>query len=127
MSLRLSWLEGEWAVSRLAPEAAVPSWATEPAWFSISRTPEELTVVGPAHLVPEGVQSEGPWRMFRVEGTLAFTETGVLSGLSGELAAAGISVFVISTYDTDYVLVPADEADAARSVLRRAGYLWAAP
>ena len=121
---RLSLVPGAWSIARLSADAPIPAWATASAWFSVTRTPDELSVVGPADHVPHGIQSEGPWAMFRVEGPLAFSETGVIAGLSRVLAEASVSVFVVSTFDTDYVLVPAGDLGTARSALVRAGYVW---
>lgn len=121
---RLSLVSGAWSIARLSADAPIPAWATAPDWFSVTRTPDELSVVGPADRVPPEVQSEGPWAMFRVEGPLAFSETGVIAGLSRVLADASVSVFVVSTFDTDYVLVPAGDLAMAQAALVRAGYGW---
>lgn len=83
-----------------------------PIW-SITRTPDELSVVVDATRVPAGVSAEGPFAVFMVAGPLAFTLTGILSRLTAPLAAAGIPVFVLSTYDTDFILVRTQDASAA--------------
>jgi uncharacterized protein len=83
--------------------------------WSITRTPDELSVVVDATRVPADVSAEGPFAVFMVAGPLAFTLTGILSRLTVPLAAAGIPVFVLSTYDTDYVLVRTQLASAAVS------------
>lgn len=121
---RLSLMPGAWSIARLSADAPIPAWATAPAWFSVTRTPDELSVVGPADRIPPEVRVEGPWAMFRVEGPLAFSETGVIAGLSRVLAEAFVSVFVVSTFDTDYVLVPAGDLSTTREALVRAGYEW---
>jgi hypothetical protein len=110
-------LDGEVVVARLAPGAPVPTGVLDgdPGPLTcVVRTGEELSVVCARGRAPDGARVEGPWRVLRVAGTLEFGLTGVLHGLTGPLAAAGISVFAVSTFDTDYVLVPA--ADAARAV-----------
>ena len=96
----------ELAVCGLAADAAVPDWATRGPFHAIVRSPGELTVVCDAGIVPADVRSQKGWRCFRLAGPIAFTETGVLSSIAVPLAAAGIGIFVISTFDTDYVLVP---------------------
>ncbi len=122
--LTLEFLEGAFAVSRMEPDAAVPDWAATARWFSISRTADELSVVCPVESVPAGVTAVSPWAMFRVAGALDFDEIGVLAGLSRALADADISVFVVSTFDTDYVLVRESDAANARTCLKLAGHKW---
>jgi len=91
-------------------------------FFSVTRTPAELSAVCDAAAVPSGVKAEAPWSMLAVRGPLDFNITGVLAGLATPLAAAGISIFAISTYDTDYVLVRNDDSDRAERALREAGH-----
>ena len=122
VALRLSVLEDRFAVCRLAPDREVPGWATEAGFFSVTRTPGELSIVCPEQNVPNEVQFEGEWRAFRVEGPLDFSLVGVLDSLLEPLAEAEISVFAISTYDTDYVLVNEDQLDSAIATLRDNGH-----
>ena len=86
------------------------------------RAPGELTVVCAAAEVPEEVRSQRGWRCFSLAGPIAFTETGVLASIAVPLAAAGIGIFVISTFDTDYVLVPGARLSDAAGVLAAAGH-----
>ena len=112
----------ELAVSRLPPEAGVPDWATRGPFHAVTRTPGELSIVCAAAEVPAGVRSQKGWRCFSVAGPIPFEETGVLLSIAAPLAAAGIGIFAVSTFDTDYVLVPdARLADAARA-LEQAGH-----
>jgi uncharacterized protein len=110
------------AVCRLEPQAAIPAWATLGPLFSITRTPEELSLVCIYGDVPEGVRKEGPWAAFKVEGPLDFGLTGILASLTVPLAKDGISIFALSTYDTDYLLVKEDTREAAAVSLRAAGF-----
>jgi len=71
---------------------------------------------------PAGARVEAPWRALKLHGPIPFSEVGVLAGLAGALARAGLSVFAVSTYDTDYLLVRADDLPGARAALERAGY-----
>jgi hypothetical protein len=106
---------GEFAVVRLPPASPVPEWAAAPASFcSITRTGDELSVVCPASLVPAGARAERGWAMLKLAGPFPFTATGVLASVLAPLARAGISVFAVSTFDTDYVLVKRD--DLARAI-----------
>lgn len=91
-------------------------------FHAITRTPRELSIVCPEDLVPAGVRSEKGWRCLSLAGPIAFTETGVLSSLATPLAEAGIGIFVISTFDTDYVLVAVSRLEAAVRALEGAGH-----
>lgn len=114
-ALRL--LDGSYAVVRLAPDDEVPDWASGPAFVSTTRTESELSIVCASDLVPDGVRAERPLSCFEVEGPLDFSEIGVLASIAQPLAAAGISIFVLSTYDTDYVFVAARDCERAIHVL----------
>jgi hypothetical protein len=110
------------AVAQLGPDAALPDWATRGAFHAVVRSPGELTVVGDAALVPAGVRAQKGWRCFSLPGPIAFTETGIVASIAVPLAAAGIGLFVISTFDTDYVLVAGEKLDAATAALGAAGH-----
>ena len=118
--LNLSVLQDEFSVWRLAADAPLPSIEAG-RLLSITRTDDELSIVSSSN-VPAGVTAETGWRCLRVEGPLSFELTGVLADLSTPLARAGIPIFVISTYDTDYVLVKATDLESACSALRDEGY-----
>jgi hypothetical protein len=113
-------LPDTFAVSRLDAGDAVPAWATTGQFFSITRTAEELSVICPHNLVPDGIRCERGWRCFRVAGTMDFTMTGVVASLVTPLAEAGVSVFVVSTFDTDYLLVKENDLTRAMAALRAA-------
>jgi hypothetical protein len=116
---------GEYAVARLAPDAPVPANLLdpgEPVLISITRTPEELSVICPAGLAPAGATVEDGWRLLSVRGPLAFTLTGIIAALSSELAAAGVALFSMSTFDTDHVLVRGAELERAVKALRESGH-----
>ncbi|MEP6993811.1 MAG: ACT domain-containing protein [Acidobacteriota bacterium] len=120
--LELAILPDSFAVSRLDPSAAAPDWAASGELQSVTRTASELSVVCRADAVPPGVKSEPGWRAIRVAGTLEFSATGVLSSLAGPLAQAEISIFALSTHDTDYLLVKADALGRAIAALTAAGH-----
>lgn len=122
MEVSLIVLDGSYGIARLDPAEPTPGWAWGPGFVSVTRTPEELSILCRDARIPEAVTAERAWRLLRVAGTLDFSLTGVVHGLTGPLAAAGISVFVVSTYDTDYLAVRAATLDAATERLRRAGY-----
>jgi hypothetical protein len=116
-------LEGAYAVCRLDSDAPVPDWVGSRPFVSMSRTAEELSIVCRQEAVPECVRCERGWRCLRVAGTLDFSLVGVLASLLGPLADAGVSVFVLSTFDTDYLLVREQDRRHTVEVLRRAGHI----
>jgi putative acetyltransferase len=120
-SYRLLVVDGLFAVCKLA-KGSIPSWATHGDVFSVTQTMDELSIVCRQEVVPEGVVCERDWRCLRVAGTMPFTVVGVLASLTAPLAGAGISVFVLSTFDTDYVLVKSADSERAMAVLRAAGH-----
>ena len=122
VELTLHVLPGEWAVCRLPAGAALPAWATAGVWFSVTHTAAELSVVCTEALVPADVTAERGWRAVQVAGPLDFSLTGVLAALANPLAAAGVSLFAVSTYDTDYILVKAAHWEAARRAWQAAGH-----
>ena len=119
--MKLSLLPQLIAVFRLPSDAAVPDWPRG-AFVSITRTPDELSVVCDDVAVPSDVQAERGWRALKLHGPIPFETTGVAASLAGALAADGISLFLISTYDTDWVLVKDAVLTRAIDALRRAGY-----
>ncbi len=119
--MRLTILQPELAVCRLQPDVAVPAWLG-PGFTSVTRTSNELSVVCEHSHVPAGVRREGPWRCLEVAGPLAFSEVGIMAALCDPLAAAGISLFAVSTFDTDYLLVKSADLTAACEALRGAGH-----
>jgi len=119
--LHLEWLPGRYAVCRLEPDAPVPEWATRmnasSPFSSITRTDRELSIVCYEALVPGGVRAERGFVALRVVGTLDFNLTGIIARLTVPLADAGVPVFVVSTFETDYLLIKATDRDAASRVL----------
>jgi len=120
MTFTLELLPDTIAICRLDADAPVPDWA-KGEFVSITRTQDELTVVCRQDDVPDDVQSERGWRCLRIVGKLDFSFVGVIATLSTVLADAGISVFVVSTYDTDYLLVKEADVDRAVELLGEAG------
>ena len=110
------------AVVRLGPGAEVPSWAESSSLFSITVTATETSIVCAARSVPKKSVHQRPFTAFEVEGPLDFALTGVLAELLAPLAAAEISVFTLSTFDTDWILVPGHDADRAAEEWRSAGH-----
>ncbi|HEV7908457.1 MAG TPA: ACT domain-containing protein [Pseudonocardiaceae bacterium] len=114
---------GEYTVARLDAGAAVPAgFLDQPGLVSVTRTSVELSIVCPSEGAPQVEASQAGWRLLTVRGPLEFTLTGIMAALSGELAAAGVSLFAMSTYDTDHLLVKAFDLDRAVLALRTAGH-----
>src|SRR5258708_1811625 len=120
--LELSVLPERFAISRLAADSPIPAWATQGPFFSVTRTGDELSVVTELSLVPVGVQSQPGWRVLKVHGPFVLSEIGVLSALASPLAETKISLFAVSTFDTDYLLVASETLSTAIAALQRAGH-----
>lgn len=115
-------LPGHYAVCRLPPAEGIPSWADGAGLSSITRTADELSIVCPLERVPTAVKHEAGWRAFQLVGPVPFTTTGVVSALTAPLAAAGVGVFILSTFDTDYLLVKEANLAKAKASLVAAGW-----
>ena len=118
----LTLLPERFAISRLVADAPIPAWATQGPFFSVTRTGDELSIVSELSRVPVGVRSQPGWRVFKVNGPFVLSEIGVLSALAAPLAEAKISLFAISTFETDYLLVAAETLSAAIHALGQAGH-----
>lgn len=110
------------AIVRQEPRSELPAWALTSSFFSVSRTNEELSIVCDQALVSANARAERDWRMFRVAGALDFGLTGVIASIATPLARAKVSIFSISTFDTDYVLVKDRDLPAAMECLMIAGF-----
>jgi uncharacterized protein len=115
-------LPGLLAVCRLPADRALPSWLADSALTSITRSADETSIVCDASIVPPDVTAESGWRAIKVAGPLDFGLTGVLLSVAQPLAEAGVSIFALSTYDTDYVLVKEFALTKALTALSSAGH-----
>lgn len=122
MILEFRVLPGVYAVARLPPTQAIPDWATQGEFISITRTAEELSIICAAEGVPSDVHSTGGWRCLGALGPFAFSEIGVAAEFTSVLAKRAISVLVVSTHDTDYLLVSAEKLESAVDALAAAGH-----
>jgi hypothetical protein len=127
MGLRLSVVAMDLTIARLEAGTAVPAWATAGEFFSVTRTPDELSVVAEHARIPSGVPADGGWCALKVVGRLPLSAVGILRSITGPLAGAGISIFAISTHDTDYLLVKAEAMARAVQALSAAGHTVAGP
>ncbi|MGB3680850.1 MAG: GNAT family N-acetyltransferase [Rubrobacteraceae bacterium] len=121
-SLYLSILNERLAVCRFDAASNISAWEASSGFLSLTRTADELSVVCPERSVPENVACEPGWRALKLEGPLDFSLIGVLARITDALAGANVSVFVVSTYDTDYILVKEGSLQTAKIALQKAGY-----
>ena len=126
----LTRLPGHYAVCLLPPTAPIPPWAADGDFFSITRTADELSIICPQDTLPrempetksEVQEIARDWVLLRVEGPFAFDVTGVLATLSATLADADVVLLAVATYQTDYLLVKAEQLQAATTALIDAGH-----
>jgi hypothetical protein len=122
MMLHLTVLAQRVAICRLAPEEEIPSWVQNVGLTALVRTPEEFSVVCEERSVPDHIKVEKGWRILRVQGPLEFSQVGVLAAIAMPLAHAGVSIFAISTFDTDYILLKEPSLVLAIDALQKAGH-----
>lgn len=120
--MKLSRLHGDYSILKLSPASAIPSWALDSEFFSISKTSEELSVVCMSDCVPKSIDANQSWALIKVLGPLDFSLTGILSSIIEPLAQEKISIFAVSTFDTDYLLVKQDQIQNSIRCLKRAGF-----
>ncbi|MBX9455136.1 MAG: ACT domain-containing protein [Rhizobium sp.] len=120
--VRLARLAGAYTVCRLDPSSPIPGWADGEGFSSISRSDDELSIVCRAERVPAGVRQDGGWACYKFIGPFAFDETGIVSAVIGPLSAAGIGIFVVSTFDGDHMLIKQRDVERAEPVLAAAGH-----
>lgn len=121
-SVRLRVLPERYAVSRLDGIEPIPAWADGPGFVSISRSADELSIVCPQHRVPAGVTSDGGWACLQLVGPFAFDETGIVLSVVRPLSEAGLGIFVVSTYDGDFLMLKVADLDRGRRLLVDAGH-----
>ena len=120
--LKFSRVPGSFAVCRLPANAAVPDWALDGPFFSVTRTTDELSIVCLAAQVPPEVHHEADWTCLKLAGPFPFSETGILTSFVQPLSDRAIPIFAVSTFDTDYVLVKRAWVEKAVEVLQAAGH-----
>lgn len=129
IKLTMKLLKEKYSVCRLDKNAALPTWVMNGEFFSITKTEDELSIVCLQENLPHNIQyeliniqCEKDWRILKVEGPLDFSLVGILSSISGLMAKEKISIFALSTYDTDYILVKENNIDAAINILLKNNY-----
>jgi uncharacterized protein len=115
-------LPGFYAIARLAPDAAIPAWASTGEFTSITRTLDEFSIVCTVENLPPDLHSQPRWTCLKIAGPFPFSQTGVLLSFIEPLSTNGIPIFAISTFDTDYVLIPEEFIAVTLDTLERAGH-----
>lgn len=123
-SLRICFVAGRYAVARLAPDSAIPQWASGPGFCAIIRADDELTIVCHEDRVPSGVAAEGGWACLRTIGPFDFQATGIVHSLIAPLSSNGIGVFVVCTFDGEHLLVAESDCEKVRDLLGEAGHMF---
>lgn len=127
MNLNMCVLDKTFAVCKFSKEAMIPMWLLRAEFVSITRTDEELSIVCDQELIGDhidelsGVEVFKPWKCLKVVGPLDFSLVGILSEISAFLASANVSIFAVSTFNTDYILVKSEMLDIAIEVLKKNG------
>ncbi len=123
-SLKLLVLPGGYAICRTPPTEGIPQVPVgSNEFWSLTQTSDELSLICPERHVPGDIRAEPGWRVLKLDGVFAFTETGILASVLGPLGQAGIGILAISTFDTDYVMVKAERLANAIEVLQEAGHV----
>jgi hypothetical protein len=121
-TLTLSLMEGRYVIAKFPRDSQIPAWANGSGFSSVTRTLDELSVVTTEAGVPAELDASRGWRMFKVHGPFAFDEIGVVAALANPLARVGVGIFVISTFDTDYLLAQEEEIPVVVETLEHAGH-----
>ena len=124
MNLDFTVLKGDYSIYQLAKDSAVPNWINDSEFYSVTRTRDELSVVCKhVDFAPnDKIKYDGHWRIIKIDGPLDLSLTGIIANVSSLLKEIKISIFVISTYDTDYILVKNLHLDKAITVLENNGH-----
>lgn len=122
VNLVLSVLSETFTIHKLSPDVSIPEEILKSNNYSVSKTENELSVVCSELIEVQSLQSSKGWKCIKVKGPLDFNLTGILASISDILAQANISIFAISTFDTDYILVKLQDLSSARTKLRQADY-----
>jgi len=120
MKLTLSILPEKIGICHFDKNSPIPDWALEKTNFtSITRTMDELSITLPQEKIPGGVMAERDWRAFKLEGDVELASIGIIAALAKPLAEAGISIFNVSTYETNYILVEEKNLEKAKNILSK--------
>lgn len=120
--MQLKLLAETFAVLKLTPPQPFPDWLAAATVYFVAQTEDEFSIMCPQEIVPAGINASRDWRCLRAHGDLAFDEVGVVARLSKPLADEGLSLFLVSTHDRDYVFVHTNDLDRALSLYHDNGF-----
>lgn len=120
--MKLIVLSGVFSVCKLKAGSPMPQWVDSSSFLNVTNTDDELSIVCISSCVPDSIKAEHGWKIIKILGPLDFGLTGILSSIASPLADAKISIFAISTFDTDYVLIKEDKLNQAKAVLEGRGF-----
>jgi len=123
-TVKLKLRNGDFSIHRLGASGEIPAEVFGCDFFHVTRTDEAISIVCPSFLALNSQRCNTGWTCIEVLGPLDFSLTGILAKLSGVLAEAEISIFAISTYDTDFILIKTEKTDPAVAALKAAGYIF---
>ncbi len=123
-ALKLEILNGSYSIHRFIVAAEIPAAVLKSEFYNITRTDEELSIVCDSEIEVKSDLCDSGWSCIRIAGVLELALAGILAELSDTLAKAGIPIFAISTYNTDYILVKRNKLNSAITVLKGSGYLF---
>ncbi|CAN5394566.1 ACT domain-containing protein [soil metagenome] len=116
-------LPGNYSLCRLAANEQIPVWVFTSLFYTISKSPEELSIVCESKYVPGNIQQSNGWKLLKIDAVLDLSLTGITAKFSKPLAEAGVNLCVIATFDTDYVLVPEEKLSVATRALQNEGFI----
>jgi hypothetical protein len=122
--IKLNVLEGLYTIHRFFSDHDIPEQIYESEFYSISKSEDELSIVCNSSILLNSERSETGWSCIKVSGSLDFSLTGILADISAVLAKAEISIFAISTFDTDYILIKSENLPSAGKALVSSGYAF---
>jgi hypothetical protein len=117
-------LDGEYSLCRLPAGSSLPTWVSTSAFYNISHTSDELSVVCESKYVPETIQQDANWKLLKIAAVLDLSLTGITAKFSTALANAGVNLCVIATFDTDYIMVKSIKLPTAMAALEQAGFIF---
>lgn len=120
--LKFITLPGNYSLCRLNPGDALPAWVFQSPFYTVSKSEIELSIVCASQYVPPSIETNGNWKLLRIDAVLDLSLTGITAKFSQPLAEAGINICVIATFDTDYVMIKEDKLDTAKKALQNAGF-----
>lgn len=120
--LTMNLLKEKFAVCRLDKNHAIPEWSENDSFYSVTKTMDELSIVCLEKDVPHNIRHENNWRILKIQGPLDFSLIGIIAKISSILAEEKISIFALSTFDTDYILLKDDNIENAVDILNKNNY-----